>query len=274
LYTWNRGGSGAGINPQVISRIPLEAQKIERSEGMIKTQKDIDVLNKNTSIYHTRAERTLFLTVVVNKTFVNNATAQAIFEFITADVISLNYETQDSAEAAKYVPSCPDSDIILDMRMLNSRPNINTFDPFWAKMAELVNERVCDRHHGELMHVFHIDYFYRLINMFFCVDLARNYIVHLCCYLYPRSYPIKNCRSTTASTFSKDFGGGKSSGAKPYLGFSAILRQEPLGKESPQLYRRFKTGVQGTTTYIEGYQHRLTLRVSRLQVNAELWIVA
>ncbi len=65
-----------------------------------------------------------------------------------------------------------------------------------------------------------------------------------------------------------------SSCAKPCVGVSAILRQEPTGRESPQVYMRSKTSAQGTTTYIEGYQHRLTLRVSRLQVHAELWIVA
>ena len=71
---------------------------------MIKTQKSIDFLNKNTSIYHARADRTLFLAVVVNKNFTNNATvAQAIYEFIFGDVMSLNYGTQDAAEVVRYV---------------------------------------------------------------------------------------------------------------------------------------------------------------------------
>ena len=116
---------------------------------MINTQKNIDFLKKNTSIHHTRTERTLFLAVVVNKNFVNiSTTAQAFFEFITRDVMSLNYGIQDSAEVAKYALNCQDRDIILDMRMLNSCPKNNTFDPFWVKMAELVNGRVCDLRHG------------------------------------------------------------------------------------------------------------------------------
>jgi hypothetical protein len=86
--------------------------------------------------------------------------------------MSLNYGTQNSAEAAKYAMNCQDIDIILDMRMLNPSPKNNKFDPIWAKMAELVNGRVCDRRHGEFMPAFHIYYFCRLIIMFFYVDLA------------------------------------------------------------------------------------------------------
>ena len=80
------GGSRAGIYPHIIWRVPPESKKDERDEGMVKSQKNIDFLNKNTVVYHTRAERSAYLAVVVNRNFVSSTTAaQAIFEFNTGD---------------------------------------------------------------------------------------------------------------------------------------------------------------------------------------------
>ena len=44
----------------------------------------------------------------------------------------------------------------MDMRKLNARPkhkNYNTFDQFWAKMAEMVEGRVNDRRHGKFINL-------------------------------------------------------------------------------------------------------------------------
>jgi hypothetical protein len=106
---------------------------------MVKSQKNIDFLNKNTVVYHTRAERSAYLAVVVNRNFVSSTTAaQAIFEFITGDQLETQLLSEDAASAARYALNCQDSDIIVDMRKLNARPKHNTFDQFGAKMAEMV----------------------------------------------------------------------------------------------------------------------------------------
>ena len=152
LYTWAWGGCGAGTNLHVIWRIPLESQKEERVEGMNMSPKNNDFLNKNTIIYHTRAERSAYLAYVVNKNFVNISTvAQAIYEFITWDVMFTNFTTGEASEAARYAFNCHNTDIIIDIRKLNARPKSKIFDQFWAKMAEIVDERVCDRRHGKMI---------------------------------------------------------------------------------------------------------------------------
>jgi hypothetical protein len=69
-YTWSWGGSRAGVNPHVIWRIPPLSDKEARDEGMNTSQKNIEYLNKNTSLYHSRVEHTAFMPVVVNKNFV------------------------------------------------------------------------------------------------------------------------------------------------------------------------------------------------------------
>ena len=77
-------------------------------EGKNKPLKNIDFLNKNTTIYHTRAERSAYLTFVVNKNFAScSTTAQAIFEFITGDALSTNFSNPDASEAAKYALNSP-----------------------------------------------------------------------------------------------------------------------------------------------------------------------
>ena len=113
---------------------------------MINSQKNIDFLKNNTAVYHTRAERSAYLAVVVNKNFVSSTVAaQAIFEFITGDQLATDLFSEDAASAAKFALNCQDSDIIVDMRKLNARPKHNTFDQFWAKMTEMIEGRVSDR---------------------------------------------------------------------------------------------------------------------------------
>jgi hypothetical protein len=83
-YYWSRGGSMAGINPHVIWRIPLQLNKNERDEGMTRSQNNVDYLNNNTSLYHSRAERTSYMAIVINTNFVNGTgAAQAIYGYIT-----------------------------------------------------------------------------------------------------------------------------------------------------------------------------------------------
>jgi hypothetical protein len=150
-YTWARGGSRAGVNPQVIWRVPLEAQKKERDKGMTKSQINVDYLNRNTSIYRSRAERSAYMATVVNKNFINStAVAQALYEFVTGDLLPLSSMSTDAIAASRYALNCQDPDIIVDLRKLNGRPKNALFDPFWAKMAVIVEGRVDDRRHGEL----------------------------------------------------------------------------------------------------------------------------
>jgi len=151
-YTWVWGCSRAGINPYVIWRVPLESKKEERDDGMIKSQQNIENLHKNTSLYHTRAERTSYLAAVVNKNFINSVTAaQAVYEFITGDQLSKNFVNPDASLAARFALSCQDPDIVIDLRKLNARPKSNVFDEFGGVVANVVEGRVQDRRHGELM---------------------------------------------------------------------------------------------------------------------------
>jgi len=140
-YTWSRGGSRGGVCPHVIWRLPPQSDSKGREEGMSKSQANIDFLNKNTSIYHSRAERSAYLATVLNTNFVNGtAAAQAIFEFITGGVMSNNFVSPDAIAAARFALNCQDPDIIVDLRRLNARPKNVLFDPFWAKMAKVVQD--------------------------------------------------------------------------------------------------------------------------------------
>ena len=88
---------------------------------------------------------------MVNKNFVSNVTsAQAIFEFITGDKISIKGQSHDACMSAKFALNCQDPVIVLDMRKLNARPKNDSFDQFWAMMSDVVDGRVSDRRHGEL----------------------------------------------------------------------------------------------------------------------------
>jgi hypothetical protein len=148
-YTLSRGGSRAGISPHVIWRLPPQSEKKERDEGMDKSQANIDFLNKNTSTYHSRAERSAYLATVLNTNFVNGtAAAQAIYEFITGGVMSTGFVSPDAIAAARFALNCQDPDIIVDLRRVNARPHNTMFNPFWARMAKVVEGRVDDRRHG------------------------------------------------------------------------------------------------------------------------------
>ena len=93
------------------------------------SQRNIEYLNKNIVLYHTRAERTAYMAAVVNKDFVcSTDAAQAIFEFITGDQLSTYLFSEDAASAARFALNCQDSDIIVDTRKLNARPKHNTID--------------------------------------------------------------------------------------------------------------------------------------------------
>jgi hypothetical protein len=118
---------------------------------MQQSQINIDVLNHNTTLYRSRAERSAFLATVVNKNFISCTTAaQALYEFITGDLMPSTSLSPDALAAARFALNCQDPDIIVDLRKLNGRPKSELFDPFWAKMAEVVEGRVDDRRHGEL----------------------------------------------------------------------------------------------------------------------------
>ena len=119
------------------------------------SQRNIEYLKKNTTVYHSRAERSAYMAAVVNKSFVSStAAAHAIFEFITGDRMATTCVTQeDAVEAARYALNCPDNDIIVDMRRLNARPKGDAFDKLWAKMSELVEGRVNDRRHGDTLYM-------------------------------------------------------------------------------------------------------------------------
>ena len=79
----------------------------------------------------------------------NELAVQAIFEFIIGDQMDTHINCEVATEATRFALNCHDSDIIVDMRKLNARPNHNTFDKFWSKMAKIVERRVSDRRHGE-----------------------------------------------------------------------------------------------------------------------------
>jgi len=134
---------------------PPLSEKVARDDDLSTSQRNIEYLKENTSIHHSRAERTVYMSAIVNTGFMcSTSTAQAIFEFITGDRMSTTCVTQvASAIVARYALNRPDSDIIIDMRKLNARPKGNEFDPFWAKMAEIVEGRVNDRRHGDTLYM-------------------------------------------------------------------------------------------------------------------------
>jgi len=155
-YTWSWGGSRAGVNPHVIWRVPPLSEKQARYDGMNTSQRNIEYLNKNTSIYrHSWAEHTAYMAVVVKNEFVCSiVVAQAIFEFLTGEYLSTsNVNQEDVAAATRYALNFHDIDNIVDMRRLNARPKGNAFDPFWAKMAEFVEGRMNDRRHGDTLYM-------------------------------------------------------------------------------------------------------------------------
>jgi hypothetical protein len=92
------------------------------------------------------------MATVVNQHFVcGKAAAQVMFEFIIGDHMPNDAIGADSEAAARYALNSQDDDIIVDLRKLNARPKDPLFDKFWAKMATVVEGRVDDRRHGELM---------------------------------------------------------------------------------------------------------------------------
>jgi len=119
---------------------------------MTLSQSNVDYLNNNTSLYHSRAERTSYLATVINTNFVNGTVvAQAIFEFITGGQMSTNFVSPDAITTARFALNCQDPDIIVDLRHLNGRPRNIQFHQFWAMMAKVVEGRVNDRRHNELI---------------------------------------------------------------------------------------------------------------------------
>ena len=92
------------------------------------------------------------MAAVVNTNFVSSTVvAHAIFEFITRDLMSTNFVNENASASGMYAIDCQDSDILIDMRKLNARPKSNVLDKFGAKMPEMVEGRVNDRRHGELL---------------------------------------------------------------------------------------------------------------------------
>ncbi len=118
---------------------------------MTQTQNNIDNLNTNISLYHSRAERTSYLAIVINTNFVNGtAAAHAIFEYITGGQMSTHFVSPDSRTTARFALNCQDLDIIVDLRHVNGRPKNIQLDKFWAMMSKVVEGRVNDRRHDEL----------------------------------------------------------------------------------------------------------------------------
>jgi hypothetical protein len=87
----------------------------------------------------------------LNKDFVYiTATAHVIFEFLPGDQMTITCVHQEAETvASRYALDCPDTDIIVDIRKLNARPKADAFDKFWAKISELVENRVNDRRRGD-----------------------------------------------------------------------------------------------------------------------------
>jgi len=150
-YTLSRGGSGGGVNPHVVWRLPTLDKKVEREEGLNKSQQNIDFLSTHTILYHSRAERSVYLATVINKNFVNSTYAtHAMYEFITGARMPAQTNCIEALTAARYAINYQDPEVIVDLRKLNARMNNPAFDPLWACMAEIVEGRVEDRQHGKL----------------------------------------------------------------------------------------------------------------------------
>ena len=67
--------------------------------------------------------------------------------------MSKNYVSQDCIATARFALYCQDPDSIVDLRQHNGRPKNIQFDPFWEMMSTVVEGRVDDRRHGELINV-------------------------------------------------------------------------------------------------------------------------
>ena len=90
------------------------------------------------------------MAIVVNTKFIfSKEAAQALYEFITGNVMSKSSIGAEALATARFALNCQDPDIIVDMRKSTARVNNNLFDPFWAKMAVVVEGRVHDRRNGE-----------------------------------------------------------------------------------------------------------------------------
>ena len=103
----------------------------------------IDFLIKNTALYRSRAERSAYLATLIKKNFISNKiAAQAMYEFVSGDLLPVTSLNQESLAATRFALNCQDLDIIVDLRKLNGRPKNKLFDPFGAKMAEVAEGRV------------------------------------------------------------------------------------------------------------------------------------
>ena len=118
---------------------------------MTQSRNNLEYLKKNTPIYHSRAERATYRATIINKSFVSNVSAaQAMYELINGDLMPSNTLSFDALTAARFALNFQDPEIIIDLRKLNARPKNDLFDPFWAKMAVVVERRVNDGRHGTI----------------------------------------------------------------------------------------------------------------------------
>jgi hypothetical protein len=142
-YAWSRDGSRAGVNLQVIWRVPLKSEKEQRDQGLKMSQKNIDYLKQNTILFHSRAERSAYWATVINTNFISNrAAAQALYEFIMGDVMPKRTLSSEALAAARFALNSQDPGIIVDLRKLNGRSTNDLFDPLWVKMVVVVEGRV------------------------------------------------------------------------------------------------------------------------------------
>jgi hypothetical protein len=88
---------------------------------MSESQKNIDFIQKSTAIYHTRAERTVYLAAVVSKNFViSDAVARVIHEFITGDKFLKNFVNPEASGVAEFALYCQNirvSAVMLKLKM-------------------------------------------------------------------------------------------------------------------------------------------------------------
>eukprot|EP00873_Tetraselmis_striata_P014838 jgi/Tetstr1/435102/TSEL_024070.t1 len=103
--------------------------------------------------YYSRAVKETFFALVSEPGFVSSkAAAQAIFEFVTGDVVPAQAQSKVGLATAFFALSSQISkDLILDMRQLNGRHNNKLFDPLWDAVLTLMDEnykRVHDRRHA------------------------------------------------------------------------------------------------------------------------------
>ncbi len=90
------------------------------------------------------------MSTVVNTNFIRStAVAQAVYEFITGNVMPKSSFGLEALAAARFALNCQDRDIIGEMRKVNARVTNDLFDAFWAKIVVVVEGCVYDRRHGE-----------------------------------------------------------------------------------------------------------------------------